>query len=226
MKKSSIIQHLCITLLLILVSCQKEVLDTNMSNQNYDALSIEQAKEYYDKYFPATRNLSSICDYLQVDFTPLWGDAKYSKHENIESIDVPIKKNINFIMRKNSNYVVAPQRLTIIKDYNSGLASSYLTTFIPDAKFVKKLDIPEFNPADFLTSGDKNNYSGLVIYSPVTSSEIIMINVYKNGNKINMANIFSSSDDDNQASRAKMNKFLNGIHAYPYNIQHALELKK
>lgn len=101
----------------------------------------------------------------------MWEIAKYTKAGNIESIDVPIDKKKDFIIRKGKDFIVAPQRLTIIKDNGTGIASFFLTTFIPDIKFLKTYNISDYDPLLFETSGDKGNYSGLVLYTPTINSE-------------------------------------------------------
>ena len=147
----------------------------------------------------------------------MWKNAKHTKVGNIESIDVPIDKKTDFVMRKGKDFVVVPQRLTIIRDNGVGIASFFLTTFIPDAQFLKIYNITDYNPQLFETSGDKGNYSGLVVYTPTTSSEIALINVYKNGKKVDSANIFSADASENKVNIVKMKKLLKGIHVYPSN---------
>lgn len=200
---------------LVLFSCSTEYEDMILASDKNDRFTVSQAKEYYETTFPGTRSYDLVNEFLCTDFIPLWGSAKCSRAGNIESIDLPIDKKVDFIMRKGSDFVLAPQRLTIIKDNETGIASSFLTTFIPDAKFLKTYNISNYDPKLFETSGNKGNYSGLVIYTPTTSSEIVLINVYKNGRKIDSANIFSTDTCENKVNTDRMAEFLKGIHVYP-----------
>ena len=87
-------------------------------------------------------------------------------------------------------------------------------------KFLKTYNISDYDPQLFETSGDKGYYSGLVVYTPTTSSEIALINVYKNGKKVDSANIFGADTSENKANLVKMGKLLKGIHVYPSNKSH------
>lgn len=216
MKKFSAIK--CTTLFmlsLVLFSCSTEYDDGILASNENGQFTISQAKEYYETTFPKTKSHNLVNEFLCTDFTPLWESAKHSITGNIESIDVPIDKKVNFIMRKGRDFVLTPQRLTIIKDNSTEIASSFLTTFIPDAKFLKTYNISNYDPKSFETSGNKGNYSGLVIYTPTTNSKIVLINVYKNGKKIDSANVLSTDISENKANIARMAKFLKGIHVYP-----------
>lgn len=201
--------------LLSLLSCGTDYEDTILVNDNNSQFTISQAKEYFGASFPQTRSSDLVNEFLCMNFIPLWESAKYSRADNIESVDVPIDKKIDFIMRKGRDFVLAPQRLTIIKDNGTGIASSFLTTFIPDAKFLKTNNITAYDPQSFETSGKKGNYSGLVIYTPTNSSEIVLINVYKNGGKVESANILSTDAAENEADAVRIGKLLKGIHVYP-----------
>lgn len=201
--------------MLILLSCSTEYGDEISVSDKVDQFTVYQAKEYYEVNFPTTRSSDFNNEYLCTSFTPLWENSKYTKAANIESIDVPINKKTDFVVQKGKNFIVAPQRLTIIKDNATEIVSFFLTTFIPDAKFLKIYNTSDYDPQLFETSGDKGYYSGLVIYTPTTSSEIALINVYKNGKKIDSANIFSADASENKVNIVKMGKLLKGIHAYP-----------
>ncbi|MCL2561475.1 MAG: hypothetical protein FWE10_04025 [Rikenellaceae bacterium] len=216
MKKYFPITCALLALLLILSSCNTRHDANEASVNDDDAFSISQARDYYETLV-TTRSQRFVEQYLCVSFTPLWDEARYSRAQNIESVDVPIEKSTHFIIEKDKNFVKAPQRLTIIKDSYTGIASSFLTTFIPDAKFMNSTNTDEYDPQAFETSGNKNNYSGLVIYTPTDSSEIVLVNVYKDGRKVDSANIFAADAASRKQGSNKILKLLSGVYVYPYD---------
>lgn len=223
MKNTNLNTIMVVALLFCFVSCTQDEVQEPIHG-GADAFSVAQAKDCYSQVAAVTRGGESAEAYLCVNVTPVWSKANYSRDGSIESIDVPVVKKTHFIVRSGKRMVEAPQRLTILKDNETGANSVFLTTFIPDASFLESKNVKNYDPAEFETSGDKNDYTGLVLYTSTTNSVILMVNKYRDGRKVNSANIFSTDPEQNKSGWLKISKFLKGIYVYPYNEE--IELAK
>lgn len=213
MKKTFLTEFSTLLMLLFaFLSCSTESVSIPIEDEG--PLTVSQAMECYEAAFPDTRNNTRSDPYLSVGFTPLWDGAAYSCSESLESLDVPVEKDVHFRVRRGRDYVSSPQRLTVIKDIASGYGFYYLTTFIPNPNFLKTIDSSEYDPRLFETLGAKGNYSGLVVYTPVNSSEILVVNVFKNGKRVNGAHILSSNTLEKREGRKRIQQLLQGYHVY------------
>lgn len=127
---------------------------------------------------------------LLADFSPCWNQSISSNCKDISSIDVPILPQYKYKVVRSiitngmarAYAVNITQKLVISKNTKSDKILQYHMALIPDNSYYKK------NKGDigthFISHGDKNEYSGLVIYSLPRIKMPVKIERYVSGEKI------------------------------------------
>ncbi|WP_294616110.1 hypothetical protein [uncultured Bacteroides sp.] len=195
MKKTITILVLFIGVIVISYSCQDTL--NNLPTEKCiieNALTVEEAKAFFNSHQLSALITRSIDDVkeclLPGDYSPNWEQAVPSSNKNISNIDIPILPQYKYrVVRCKMNNGVAraytvniTQKIVVSKNLENNKLGLYHITLIPDNSYYKK------NKGDisshFISHGDKNNYSGLVIYSLPQIKKPVKLEKYVSGEKI------------------------------------------
>jgi len=146
--------------------------------------SMSEAKELFER---SVTGMESAPDgYLSPgDFTPQWSDARYTAVEGGEYYDAPIIPTYRYEVL-NSSFVRGRsvvrrddvcQRLVVMKksETSSGV---YIASLIPASD--NKTSLSVLRPCKLEGTG----YSGMLVYSDVSSGSMVRVNVYESGRKV------------------------------------------
>jgi len=146
--------------------------------------SMSEAKELFER---SVTGMESAPDgYLSPgDFTPQWSDARYTAVEGGEYYDAPIIPTYRYEVL-NSSFVRGRsvvrrddvcQRLVVMKksETSSGV---YIASLIPASDNKSSLSV--LRPCKLEGTG----YSGMLVYSDVSSGSMVRVNVYESGRKV------------------------------------------
>lgn len=176
-------------------SCSQEEFkepSTDMSKIENE-LTVEEAKAFFELQITRSVTQSSNNEPENLspgDFSPCWNQSISSNCKDISSIDVPILPQYKYKVVRSiitngmaQAYAVnITQKLVISKNTKSDKILQYHMALIPDNSYYKK------NKGDigthFISHGDKNEYSGLVIYSLPRIKMPVKIERYVSGEKI------------------------------------------
>lgn len=197
------------------ISCFKETWENEQnSRQENEFFSVDEAQKFFENSFITTRSNNKKYKHLDPgDFTPKWREAKISKDNRIASVDIPIQSKYRFrSMRSESNNgkvdtysVEITQKLIVIKNKLTKEKVQYIMTLIPDKSYYAK------NKGNISQSfwhlGNKNNFTGVVIYTDPILNLPVRIDKYKNGNKEDGVS-FQTTRDKLPERFAKMRKLI------------------
>lgn len=198
-----LIKRLLLFLLLCIwaVSCVNDF-DIAPPDKRAEGYSIEEARAFFDDYVAALPEIKTRAyddhSLFGIDLSPQWDKAVASSRNSLSSIDIPILKNRQLMARTSGVplYINSLQKLVIVKDHEIDVQGAYLLTLVPDLQYShnKQLD-----PNNFVNLGDKNNYSGLAIYSLPLTEHIVRIDRYKDGEKIEGYGLFGTHEENHKA---------------------------
>ncbi|WP_348717575.1 hypothetical protein [uncultured Alistipes sp.] len=208
--------------LLMLVSCTRDPADTRPRNEAPGALSVEEARRFFEdraeRTFQLTRTGIHPRGFRGLnpgEFTPNWEKALSSQYRKLASIDVPIASDCRFqaVRSRFRNgeaeifRVDITQKLVVVKDLATDSLGCYILTLIPDPYYAarhKKTDLCE----EFLNAGDKGEFSGVAIYTEPTSGILIRVSRYRNGLKT--AGVYVPGPPSERKERIRLAKKLIG----------------
>ncbi|WP_300700551.1 hypothetical protein [uncultured Alistipes sp.] len=208
--------------LLMLVSCTRDPADTRPRNEAPGALSVEEARRFFEdraeRTFQLTRTGIHPRGFRGLnpgEFTPNWEKALSSQYRKLASIDVPIASECRFqaVRSRFRNgeaeifRVDITQKLVVVKDLATDSLGCYILTLIPDPYYAarhKKTDLCE----EFLNAGDKGEFSGVAIYTEPTSGILIRVSRYRNGLKT--AGVYVPGPPSERKERIRLAKKLIG----------------
>lgn len=158
-----------------------------------NALTLEEAKAFFNTQMSVstTKSSSNRTEVLSLgDFSPCWDQTVSSNGKNISNMDVPVWSQYKYkVIRCNMHNSVAraytvniTQKMVVSKNVKTNKLGQYYMTLIPDQSYYRgnKGDFSSL----FISHGDKNKYSGLVIYSIPQVKMPIKIEKYVLGEKI------------------------------------------
>lgn len=170
------------------------------------SLTIEEAKTFFEKQYSENRQtrVDGGGDVLSPgDFTPNWNNAVESQNQYVQSVDVTINSQYCYrAIRSECNKGIAEayevaisQKLVIVKGKVNGkeIKSYYIMTLIPDRNFYAK----NKNDLDkrFINSGNKNGFTGIVLYTIPGFSCPLQVCKYSNGIKTNAVCFIGCKDN-------------------------------
>lgn len=88
--------------LLVLASCTRDPADTNTRNEDLGALSVEEARLFFEdhagRFSQVTRsgNLKQGFNLNPGEFAPNWEKARISQFNKLASVDVPIASDYRY----------------------------------------------------------------------------------------------------------------------------------
>lgn len=199
----------------------------NNSSNNTVESSYEQTAEnrkaeilsLKNELLPQSRTIKKQDSLFSIPFEPLWQSARYSKNNYTETVDVDIKSKDEIVAIINDTCVyAAKQMLSIVVDNMTQRANMYKVTFIPFHK--------GFKTSTFYTSGSKSSYSGFVIYTSINENEIFMVSKYRNGDKVETANVFGLNGNDLVQARKRIDNMLSKVHLFDKSTVYPFLLDK
>lgn len=182
--------------------------DSTKPNQT-SSLTIEEAKTFFEKQYSEGRQtrVDGGGDVLSPgDFTPNWNNALESQNQYVQSVDVTINSQYCYRAIRsecdNGNAeayeVPISQKLVIVKGKVNGkeIISYYIMTLIPDRNFYAK----NKNDLDkrFINSGNKNGFSGIVLYTIPGFSSPFQVCKYVDGVKRSEVCLIGCKDNLNE----------------------------
>lgn len=206
--------------LFLYISCVDDVIvHPDTSEQSY--LSVREAKSFFESNYTLSysRNASTANDSGRLspgNFTPLWEKSFAGSNSHVGSVEVPISPEYrykaircDFKNGKAHAYIVdVSQKLIVMKSRHTGRAAQYLLTLIPDKDYYRSHKGNISN--NFHHTGEKNGYSGLVVYTHVVTSKIMAVGKYHDG--VLASNVFLPSGKKTSESRISVAKaLLDGI---------------
>lgn len=193
--RMKIVIRLLGVVLLMLASCTRDPADTNPRNKDLGALSVEEARLFFENHagrFSRTTRSGKLkqgfTDLNPGEFAPNWDKARISQFNKLASVDVPIASGYRYCAvrsrfrngRTEIQTVDIVQKLLVVKDLKTDSLGSYILTLIPDPSYTARhrdADLCEI----FLNTGDKGEFSGIAIYTESS----LGINRYRSGKKTN-----------------------------------------
>ena len=191
MRKTPIVWLFVLT---ILYGCSvtSDNLDTYFGDHTETLLSISEAKSAFEQAYSLalTKSGHKVERKNKLspgEFTPVWDCATFSENPDACSFDIQIipERKIYAITaefrngRSIAKKVRVSQRLVTVKTKKYGRTCCYLMSLIPDCTYNDGSNAIEH----FYNCGQKDNFSGLAIYSTLVSDCVIGIDRYINGIK-------------------------------------------
>ena len=181
-------------LLTTIFGCSASQIDSENAQRSSDwtLLSISEAKSAFEQAYSLalTKSGHKVERKNKLspgEFTPVWDCATFSENPDACSFDIQIipERKIYAITaefrngRSIAKKVRVSQRLVTVKTKKYGRTCCYLMSLIPDCTYNDGSNAIEH----FYNCGQKDNFSGLAIYSTLVSDCVIGIDRYINGIK-------------------------------------------
>ena len=204
--------------LLVCFSCSEEKLRSLPSDANEadSALTIEEAKAIFGSQMSEI-SVSRSEELTPGDFTPLWDKSVSSRDGNISGIDIPILPQYKYrVMRSSMSngavraYTVdVTQKMTVLKNTETDKTGLFLMSLIPDKSYYER---NRGNlSSHFVSRGEKNGYSGIVIYSLLRTNQPVRIERYVVGEKAFEMTIPAETVEETQINRKAFNGLMKGM---------------
>lgn len=184
---------LLVTIIVLFFSCLRDNMENQLSNTDEikNGLTIDEAKAFFESQMSITTRANNNLrrGLTPGDFTPCWDKVKTSHDEKVSNVDVPILPQYRYkAMRCDMTNGTAraytvniTQKMVVSKNRSTNKLGQYLVTLIPDRTYYNKNrgDIS----AKFISCGNKDNFSGWVIYSLPQNRIPIKVEKYSDGKK-------------------------------------------
>ncbi|MCL2562301.1 MAG: hypothetical protein FWE10_08320 [Rikenellaceae bacterium] len=212
MKKGLLL--LTLAVLMGVVSCVKDVVFS--SEEQEMTYTAKEARAFFEEYVKSydthrSRNSGNNVSLFEFHLSPDWRSAKGSNNDELFSIDVPtISPGRTVLAWRGNNlyYVHVVQKLVMVKRSSDEQQGAYLLTLIPEqgyARWYKQMDA-----SVFVNTGDKAGYSGLAVYTLALTDQIMRVDRYVDGLKVEGYGLFGTPDE-NAAAAVDMYSLLEGI---------------
>ncbi len=196
-------------------SCQKD-LDGIAKQEDTDLIA--EAKTFLEQQI--TVKTRSAKELPLGDFAPLWDKAKVSRSQLMEGVDIPIVSTYSYytirkeiIDGRNRSYIAnVTEKTVVVKSSKNGTMGLYRMLIIPDYEYFQK------NKCDlsdkFTNFGDKENFSGIILYLTVDGKIPLRADTYKGGIKSSEVSLFVTDFETYKRNLAELAKMLPALKIY------------
>lgn len=180
---------------LLVISITYSCIGYNDSEENTEpaksnVISLKEAKAYFEgtmQKVPIERAIGTPSSLIPKEFTPIWEKAILSTLGNLSCLNIPIQSGVRYKAKYIANLGAAKkgeivnmyQKLIIVKDIKNQVVGQYLLSLIPDKRYEAKFK--QSVGEKFISCGDKNGFSGIVIYSIPQFNATFKVEVYADG---------------------------------------------
>ena len=167
-KRSYLIAAGCAVVLFAIPACSEHTVNDTAQAGSSDALSVTEARRYFERVAVATRAGSEEGALTLGVYTPDWSLATVSVGEVLSSTDVPVRGEFRYFRYRTDEYgeprfTPIYHKLVVVKDSRSGAVSSYLRFYIPDPEYAAGRTADDYGR--LLNSGSKGDFTGLAVYT-------------------------------------------------------------
>ena len=202
---------------LLFYSCEQDG-DFSRGDSENDVFHpfVSEARAYFEDYASMDLNFETMGLHPGL-IAPQWEKAKAFSLPGLVSADIPLWTEAayegSFFVRDDSGVVSATdtyytsilQKLIVVKSLEFDLLSCYIATVIPDMENATR---NSSLIADMFCGGIPDaNFSGVVVYSTVTTNYTIQVERYKHGELSEVVSLFGVVGDSSQEYEA-MNRIV------------------
>ena len=158
----------CIVVLFAIPACSEHTVNDTAQAGSSDALSVTEARRYFERVAVATRAGSEEGALTLGTYTPDWSLATVSVGEVLSSTDVPVRGEFRYFRYRTDEYGESRftpiyHKLVVVKDSRSGAMSSYLRFYFPDPDYAAGRTADDYDR--LLNSSSKGDFTGLAVYT-------------------------------------------------------------
>ncbi len=191
-----------ISLMLVLSACADVGDRPESADQSADSELIADAKMFMEEY--SALELDYTLEGLHPGaYSPVWNKAVTLESGGFEVINVPISSEATYEATMYTNpdekdeeetyHTAIAQKLVIQREMSSGVWSCFMLSLIPDASCSTDNRMNVSNM--FVCGSDETKFSGIVVYSTVTTNFTAQIDIYTNGKLRKSLSVYNGDFD-------------------------------